>query len=319
MKTKYNILRKTATLFACILLLASCLKEDLSNCPAFIRVYFTVPTEGDAINPDHVDRMNLYVFDSEGYYVGEFIDSKITGFNADYYIDCSGLLPGKYRFIAWGGKDERDYITNPLPFEKGKTTFDDALLILEHSGSVVSTVPHHIFYAELPVANVIAGNSIQYFYMPLVQVSNTINIHTVGLPADACDYVFNITDCNSTYRFDLSFVSNTSDSFTYTAQCTKDEAGQLHATLTVLRLSADRHTPQLDIFNTTNGKTLYPTGSQLGDLIGLILSAYPKNNFETTHTYDIVLTFKGDPSTGMSVTISINGWKVKDQNNQLID
>ena len=312
---------KIATLFVCTLLLSSCMKEDMLKCPEKIRVYFTLPTgtgNDEAINLANVDRMHLYVFDEKGYFLGEYRDNNIFNFNADYYIEYpGGLPPGNYHFIAWGGKDENQYTTSPSLFIKGQTTIDEALLMFEHPNNVVTTKLHHIFHAELP-ATVFPTQNIQSFYMPLTQISNTINIRTVGLPADNNDYTFIITDNNCTYTFDSWFASHSHEAFTYSAPCIKNDAGQLSSSLNVLRLSANRRTPQLKILNKTTGKVLYPVGTQSGDLIWLILAAYPQNNFDKTHTYNIVLTFTGDDSTGFNVTISINGWLVNDQDEDLI-
>ena len=321
MKTtiKYRLLKLAAAMFS--LLLISCLKEDMSDCPEEIRVYFVFTTRvsGDQINPADVDRMHLYVFDDKGYYLSEYYDNHITNFNADYYIDCSDLLPGNYRFIAWGGKNELYYSTVPVSFVKGKTSFEEALLMLEYSGGIVSSLLPHLFHSELPAT--VTTASVQRFDMPLAQVSNTINIRTEGLPADANAYTFNIADNNCIYKFDRSFALPSNAMFTYTAPCTKDEKSQLNASLNVLRLAAGRHIPQLQLYNETTGTLLYPVGTQSGDLIGLILSAYPQNNFDTTHIYDIVFTFEANPDelTGFSVSITINHWKVNDQGNELIE
>ena len=312
------------TLSISALLLSSCIKEDMSNCPEQIRVYFDIETrtsEGDAINPDDVDRMNLYVFSHKGYYLGEYRDEYIPDFGPEYYIDCSDLLPGKYSFIAWGGKDERCYSATPAPFVKGETTFGEALLMLEHPNETVSGNIHHLFHSDL--AATVTNQKVQRFDMPLIQQTNTINIHTVGLPADDDVYIFNIADNNCTYQFDRSFATFGEKSghgyFKYVAPCAKDETSQLHSTLNVMRLSAERHTPQLQIFNETAGTVLYPTGIQSGDLIGLIQSADPDNDFDLIHTYDIVLEFKkGSGEANLTVTIFVNGWEIRDQNSELI-
>ena len=330
MSATSHIFQKIATLLKLLiinmLLLSSCLKENMTVCPEQIRVYFSFTTvdtytgEGDdPINPDDVDRMRLYVFSEKGYYLGVYRDDHITGFSTEYYMDCSDLLPGNYRFIAWSGMDENFYGADPEQFVQNQTTFDEALMMLKHSGNLISTPVHHIFHSELPATVTYA--KVQRFDMPLAQVSNTVHISTVGLPADDCAYRFNIADNNDKYYFDRSFASNISDAtFTYTASCTKDGAQQLHSTLNVLRLAADRHTPVLQIYNETDGKTLYPFGAHSGDLIGLIKNAYPQNDFDQTHTYHIVLVFNGDPddATRFTVTIFINGWEVREQNNELI-
>ena len=330
MTRKSKIMRRLfSTIIGCaVLSLSSCLKEDMSNCPEQIRVYFDISTPewGTRIEPEDVDRMNLFVFNQKGYYLCEYRDERIIGFSPEeYYIDCSDLLPGKYRFIAWAGKDERFYATGPVVFEKGKTRFEEALLMLEHPGNMISEETdtiHHLFHSELPAT--VTNEKIQRFTMPLKQLTNTINIRTIGLPADADAYTFNIKDNNSDYTFEGSFANAVSDeAFIYTAPCTKDDESQLHASLNVMRLSADRHTPKLQIFNETAGEALYPTGSLSGDLIWLIENAYYENDFEAVHIYDIILVFgpagPGD-STKYTVTIYINNWKVsQDQDVDLVE
>jgi hypothetical protein len=262
--------------------------------------------------------MRLYVFNEKGYYIGVYRDDNIVGFSAEYYIDCSDLIPGKYRFIAWGGMHEDFYAASSEYFIKGKTTFDEALIMLQHAENVITTPVHHIFHSDLPAT--VTHAKVQRFDMPLVQISNTINIRTEGLPADANAYTFNITDNNNAYKFDRSIASASGTTLKYTAPCTKDKAGQLNASLNLLHLSANRRTPKLQIYNETTGTALYPIGTQSGDLIGLILAAYPQNNFEETHIYDIVLKFESNSdATGFSVTITINHWQVNNQGNELIE
>jgi len=216
--------------------------------------------------------------------------------------------------------------------------------MLEHAGNTISATIPHIFHSDLS-ATVVPYENIQSFYMPLVQHSNTINIHTVGLRANTNAYTFNITDNNCAYKFDRSFASHSHAMFTYTAPCIKDNESQLHSSLNVLRLSANRRVPQLQILNTTTGAPLYPVGKQSDDLIGLILSAYSQNNFETTNVYNIVFIFtynddcdcdhncdhncdcncdcnccgggKGDGSTNFTVTVTINGWQVNGQEDEI--
>ena len=312
-------MRKIAILFVSTLLLPSCLKEDRANCPEQIRVYFTFATPDS--NPADVSQIDLYVFSDKGYYLGEYRDDHIIDFNPSYYIDCSDLLPGKYRFIAFGGKEIDRYATSPSLFIKGETSFEEALWMLKHGGDVISTKLSHIFHGDL-LATVTYAKT-HHFYVPLAQISNTINIRTEGLTPDLDSYRFDISDNNCCYAFDCSFALHPSHSanqhFTYTTSCVKSETYQLNATLNVLRLAAHRHTPQLQLYNETAGKVLYPVGTQSSNLIELILNAYPQNDFDATHTYDILFTFEGDASTGLSVTVTINGWQVHDQKNELTD
>jgi hypothetical protein len=154
--------------------------------------------------------------------------------------------------------------------------------------------------------------------MPLLQITNTINIRTIGLPANTDIFSFNILDNNSDYYFDSSFANDVSDApFKYIAPCAKDVTRQINSTLNVMRLAADRRTPKLLIFNETAGVALYPTGMQTGDLIELIQTAYPQNDFDETLTYDIDFLFENDDAIGFTLTITINGWQVRYQDDVL--
>ena len=314
MNKKMRIIYWVAALAACTLPLSSCIKEDASECLEEIRVYFTFVNND--IDPSEIDRMHLFVFTREGYYWGVYQDDHIVDFNSDYYISCVGLKPGAYRFIAWAGKDERFYSVAPKSFVEGQTTFDEALLMLEHPRDVAPALSTPVFHSDI-AATVVISQRVQRFEMLLAHLSNTIHIRTEGLPADTDSYRFNIIDDNCTYRFDASLASHVHAPFTYTAPCTKGGGNQLFSTLHVLQLSAHRHTPRLEVYNETSGRVLYPAGTQSGDLIGLILRAYPQNNFEITRTYNILLTFSGDESTGFDVTVSVNGWLVQDESGTL--
>ena len=326
MSTTPKISQKIATLLVCTIFLFSCLKEDMSNCPEQIRVYFTFTNkhtlvgEGYPIDPDDINQKRLYVFSHTGYYLGEYHDAHIANFNEEYYIDCSDLLPGKYRFVAWGGQDESCYSTalghseNPAPFIKSTTGFDEALLMLKHSGNDVTTPVHQLFHSSLPVT--VTNTKIQRFDMPVMQITNTVNIRTAGLPAGPDAYRFQIIDNNDAYTFDGLFATGVSDpTFSYTTPCTKDGTGQLSATLNVMRLAANRHKPQLQIYNETAGKPLYHTE----DLIGLIQKADPNNDFDTTHIYNIDIIFDEGNDTNFTFTILINGWAVREQGGDLTE
>jgi hypothetical protein len=233
-------------------------------------------------------------------------------------VDCSDLLPGNYQFIAWAGMDENFYSLAPMPFVKGKTRIEDALLMLEHSGNIVSANLHHLFYSEIPAT--VTYEKVQRFLMPLAQLTNTIRIWTDGLPTDSDTFTFNINDNNSDYTLDGSFVNAISDKrFTYTASCIKSGSQQLHSTLRVMRLSADRRTPRLQIFNETNQVALYPFDSQSDDLIGMILKSNPKNDFDAVHIYDIILTKSNPGDANFTFEIHINGWKVINDDNTLVE
>ena len=302
-------------------LLTSCLKENMSGCPEEIRVYFDISTRAgnDAINPTNVDRMNLYVFNHKGFYLSEYSDEQINNFGPDYFIDCSDLLPGKYRFIAWGGMDEVLFSTVPASFEKGKTTFDEAFLVLEHSDGIVFSPMHHLFHSDLSVT--VTNSKIQQFLMPISQQTNTITVRTMGLWTNPDHvYTYEIIDDNCTYQFDGSFaeyahvhhkISKEPYEFKYQMSThPNDREGQLNVTLTVMRLTENRQ-PKIKIIDENTNDTLFSY-----DLIKLI-KKIPNVEIGITHDYviDLLFVYNVDPT----VTVYINGWKLQDEETQLVD
>jgi len=303
---------------------SACLKESFYDCPESIRVYFNFDNRSGEDQSKHIDRMNLYVFDRYGFFLYEYRDDAVE-FSSDYYIDCSNLYPGSFRFIAWAGKDEDSYATQPGTFVRYKTTYKEAFLMLNQMDDLITDVIHPLFYSAIPAT--VTKTREQYFEMPLEIMTNTINIHTIGLPDDNNEYAFEIGDINSSYMFDGSLnLSNdlkTSESFKYVSPCDKDEKSQLYSTINILRLSINRYSPQLQIYDQTTGRSLYPANEgQTSNLIDLIRRANPNNDFEKTHTYDIVLNFgETDPTNpdDNGLIITINGWEIREQDNNLYD
>ena len=339
-KKTYIFLKVVALLF-CTMIFSTCktfIEEDMSDCPEEIHVYFDVEPYnifGD-MDTDELDRMSLFVFDDKGVYLREYVDNDIDAFNENYYIDCSNLLPGNYSFIAWGGKhedyeikivqkqlqkldeeeeeedDEEEDEEEPIIFIKGKTTFDEALLMLNHTEGIVSMPVPHIFHSYMSIK--IDRSKIQRIDMPLMQLSNTINILLKGLQSNASDvHTVNITDNNNVYHFDGDFANEPDDDdtfkYTQTFEITSEGYG---ASLTVMRLAEER-TPKLQISN-QSANILFPSNAlsipdNLVDMINLRYpqSEYPDFDFDKKNRYDIVITFETIEEEEVISKIEIDG------------
>jgi len=81
-------------------------------------------------------------------------------------------------------------------------------------------------------------------------------------------------------------------------------AGNLKTSLTVLQLAGNR-SPALTIKNLNTGEPLF-TGAL--NLVEIIRTAYPGNNFSKRHVYDLEIEIKPDIEVG-GIEIWINGWK----------
>ncbi len=277
-----------------LLLLNGCIGEDMSDCSTGLEVYFTYEPATYArlgVNEQEVDRIDIFAFDAQGVFRGVWTDINPT-LSPAYFMNVTGLSAGEYRFIAWCGL-HGDYKTSPAEFIVGRTTFGEALLILEHNGQAEDGVAP-LFHAQ-KIETVQGTSGEQKIYLPLVQAYNTINLTTEGLQDNTDIYRMTIYDDNGKYHFDYSFAGG--GEFNYTTTCGKDVAGQLSATLHILKLAADR-SPVFEIRNQTQDTTLYRE-----DLV-MLINEIGTNPYDMIHTYDIHLKF------GLDVSVSINGWWV---------
>lgn len=273
---------------------SSCISEDMDDCPTGLKIYFDYAPATYArtgIDPSEVKRIDVFVFDAQGKFIGVWIDKDLVLSN-DYFITVPNLPQNQtYRFIAWSGIDS-DYSVMPTPFTEGKTSYDDARLLLEHQSGTIDTPIRPLFHAEK--SQYIDNSREQRVDMPLVQVYNTINLTTEGLSNNSKTYRMTINDNNGNYNFDCSFAPDSD--FNYTTPCIKDANGQLSASLPILKLASNRN----PIFEITDqdGTVLFSE-----NLVTLI-NALGSNNYEHIHTYDVHIKF------GLSVWVSVNGWWV---------
>ncbi len=278
-------------------LFTSCIKEDVSDCPTGLKVYFEYDPATYArtgVNPSEVHRIDLFIFDGGGIFRGVWTD-EMPQLAPGYYMELPLQHTGSYRFIAWGNL-QGSYTTSPANFVVGQTTFSEALLCLNHLSGEVSGGAPPLFHADK--TEPLSETHEQEVHLPLVQAYNTINLTTEGMDQDGNTYRLSVTDSNGKYKFDYSYAADSN--FTYYTSCTKDGNGQLLGTLNILKLAADRH-PMLEIYNVTEGYSLYSS-----DLIAL-LNKIEGVDYGRVHTYDIRFKF-----VGTEVTIIINNWKVTD-------
>ncbi len=299
---------RTILFLAILVLTQSCLDDDYSDCPDGI----TVRLYHDALSADFVlpatDRASLFVFDADGIYRKTYTEGIAFESNNEHFMNIS-LFKGGYKLIGFRGL--RDCYANTESFQEGVTTLDEALFYLAYGpGAKVTQSPHHLFSSvEIPV-NIVTRSEHIDVYMPLL--TNIIRVRTVGLPSSADDFAIEIRDNNSHYKFDNSFVSEC-PTFDYTTACARNAAtSQLSGELVVMRLT-DGRSPILTLRNTTTGEVLFPNEHNNGNLVAMICSALLSVDFETTHLFEVELRFDAN----MDVSVSINGWAVVDDGNDL--
>ncbi|MFV0325596.1 MAG: FimB/Mfa2 family fimbrial subunit [Bacteroides xylanisolvens] len=284
-----------------VILLSSCFENNFVACPpedTGVRVHFTYDIQGEA---SEIDRISLFVFDGQGILIGLHEETDVV-MTPEYNISLP-LDAGNYRFVVWANlRDCYNYTNCTI----NKTTFSNLELYLQkEEDNTVRNAPHPLFHGWQEEA-VITGDANQHFSIPLQRNTNTIQIQTSGLPPTDTEYELAISDYNGHYTFENSFASDTEE-IHYISSCTKDEQSQLCASLTVLRLAADRKQPILRIRKKTplrSEEVLYQ--ANLVDLILKLQEKDPTLTFENTHEYNFLLKF----DTDLNVTVGINGWEI---------
>lgn len=295
----------------------SCIKEDRSNCPEEkydVRVSFSFTvSELSSFNitdPTAFNRLNLFVFDHNNRFVGEWVDPSPV-LTPEYYITVQ-LPPGRYRFVVWGSVNE-SFEMIPKEFISGTTHIDEPIMsLVRDNNNAIVHPPVALFYAHLNDVEIISSTN-QRFVLPLVQNTNLIHVRTEGLNEPNDTYSIEILDNNGRYYFkDNSFAPD--NHFSYTAPCYRDPALEIFGSLNVLRLSEGRPNPLLILRNDTRSTKIYQA-----NLIELIVSLREQGvdiDIDNTHVYDIVLRFD-DHSANVKIEVSINGWWLIEDNNQL--
>ena len=331
-------MKKSIKILIIIAFVKSCIIEDLifedfSDCPEIIRVHFIFDPNpanvAETIDIKEVDRMRLYVFSRDGIFLREYEDTNIADFadiqdfNNNYFIEIKDelpdglpiLLPERYKFVAWGGKDEYYYNTgyqyetsDQLVFEPGVTTIDEVLFRLKVHGNEVTELLPIIFNGEIDTR--VQRQNVQRINVPMMQFSNKITVIAKGLISDD-EYRLVITDNNCTYDISGSFANERGAvKFDYIADFENGGSGAKTATLNKKRLSADRDVPEIRIFNSA-GDLIFPIDEFPGDvnLVRFIESVYHDVNFDVTRNFEIVIDFGEGYPTKTKVTITINGWE----------
>lgn len=308
-----------ATIAASLLTLGSCISEDFSPCTTDgdrqVRVYFSFATDNPHSkhmddNATEANRIQLLAFDSKGTFAGEWIDEAAQPADSSYYMEIP-LKAGSYSLVAWSGLSDA-YAIVPYPLTAGETDIDGCLMkIARDADNSVKIAPNHLFHGNLATAVVSANERTDHsFTVELAQNTNVVNVRTEGFPPSVHSHSLTITDDNGSYYFDGSLAPDSD--VHYATLCAKDSQSQLAGSLTVMRLYENRPRPLLTLRDETTKQTVFRA-----DLIALLLKLRDKGqviDFNTMHTFDILLSFQND----MSITININGWDVGEQDDEEI-
>ncbi len=216
-----SILRHTYTLLTGLLLLASgliscdALHEDMDPCPRGLRLRFVYDYNMEYANafPSQVDCLTLLVYDKEGNYLGTHTASSPLTSDENWRMDID-LPAGTYRLLAYGGMDCRDasfqFVPSPetVRMQQLEVELPSSLIT-----SPVGTDLHPMFYGALEAEVPNTGTTYTEATVRMMKDTNDIRIllaNETGIPTDAADFNFTITDNNTRYNY-LNEVISTRD------------------------------------------------------------------------------------------------------------
>lgn len=315
----------------CILIFSSCIKEDLSNCDlrkvAFLNVVLSFDESNlSASELSEMQSATIFVYDENDDFVTLWTIEN-PELNKEY-VSTVKVPTGTYSLVTWFNLDHALYSISPALEEYEQTSPRRAdsqfALVLDDKKEVCTKLPLSLYGTLFDLDFVY--NEADTFLIPLQQNTNLINITATGLPKNNDQYAFYIFDSNGKYCFKDNFLPcdnfayKSTTSFNSTNSAPKKsiesynaEPDVLKTSLVVLQLDETR-SPKLVLKDETTQEQLFPyTESLIDNIVDLILLANPTNDFANTHKYDIEIAF----DTNMAVSITVNGWKVIDSNNEI--
>lgn len=303
-------------------LLCSCVAEDLSDCPRQklrVTLSFEAETQGAPTRAGgETHAVTLYAYGDNGQcqLAHDFL---IENLNSTTTLEVD-LEPGTYDFVAWVNHKNKDFeyehfkLSHYDRYPQVRPTKDVSRLDLNIPVSSIIDIDNRPL--PLLLHGSVSGRQLQggdeEVKIPLVQNTNYIYFTVEGLERTTDVYEFKVRDYNGAYTFENEFAACSPFSYVKTARF----SGNTLKTekMTVLRLAKGR-TPEFSLRDRDTEKTLYPaSSSHETNLIKLIENAYKDNgktiDFDKQHVFDIKIKFNGD--VNMDVTITVNGWKINE-------
>lgn len=298
----------------------SCIKEDMSVCQSelLLRFRYTLNDQYANLFDAEVHRVTVYIFDSQGKYVGNFTEQgdKLT----NEYVMRIPLPEGKYSVVAYGGDfttysaGELDRQTNTLnqTLRVGVTDIGDFRAELKNiSGEggylFPATTPDDL-YAGLAV-NGVSSMDNRITDVELIKDTKKIKVKITGTGAVPGPLDVYITALNGRYGFDNNIDPN-HGTFKYTPVNSSVQPDYLEVDLKMMRLMVGL-SPILVIRSASTSQVLYNV--KMIDQIISTRKYTSQEDFDREDEFVFEIAFtSNDQSVG--VLVSINGWKINNVN-----
>ena len=148
-----NVIFRLSILCA-VLLMQNCVHGTLDDCPPMVRyaVAFEYRLHTGTTDRfyDDVKKINIYVFDEHNLVYTTV--TELSPYETNFNIPLD-LPMGNYHIIAWGNVlADQPFTISPTEFVKGRTTLEEARLLLQREvGNVSQKEMEKLFYGELDV------------------------------------------------------------------------------------------------------------------------------------------------------------------------
>ena len=315
-----------ACLSALLLLMQGCVTDDLSICGISVHFSYTKNLEGVDKFSSSINKINLYVFDAEGYFVQEYAVAK-DSLPQDFTIYVN-LAPGTYDFVAWGNLGD-DYEIQSA-FEKGVTRMDDLQLSLKRQpGDTVSALPRPLYHGGLFRTEIQATDLQinQKLLVDMMKDTKEIKVIARGLAitketrAAGTIYDCAISSRNGDYKFDNSITGDAR--LQYIPQAEVDDENHLVSDFVIMRefnttgITGSRLTVNRQATTSAGASVLldedlrpYLLAAETGDFTAAKLGTLlDPADLDIWDKFTIELFF--DETMG-TVSISVNGWEAQE-------
>jgi len=281
-------------------ILQGCVEDDLSVCGITIDFVFTKNVEGVDKFATNVNKINLFVYDSGGNYIGEY---SAEGDRLHSNSMALNLLPGVYTLIAWGNICDDYELYNT-------TNFGEAELSLKRTENIVSTHPGDLYHGglyQLKVDPDLKAN--QRDTIELTKNTNNIKVTTKGMPYDEetksskTTYSCSIVSNNGDYKFDNEITGT--DRLQYIAKTSINEDKEKVSDFVVMR-ELNNNITQSQIVITRNEEDKIPVDILQTDLVPILISASLTGDLDIEDEFEIEIIIT---ETNGTTTIKIDDWE----------
>lgn len=301
---------------AFIVILQSCIKEDLSTCKSelLLRFRYTLNDQYVDLFDAEVDRVTIYVFDSEGKYVANFSEqgSRLTN---DYVMHVP-LPPGDYRIVAYGGDfntysaGELNSQTNTLnqTLIEGVTDINDFCIelksIMEADNYLhPATTPDDLYVGLVNASS--SSNDKEIVTVELIKNTKKIKVKITGTDFIPGALDINIIATNGRYKFDNRIDVN-HGTMKYTPINTSVLPNYMEVDLKMMRLVLGQ-SPMLVIKNSTTSEVIY--SENMIEQILLTQQYLSQEDFDREDEFVFEIAIKSNNNI-VEVVVSINGWLI---------